>query len=49
LLGREAVGEVLLASQRVIPEVLQSQGYRFTHPDLESALRAALGMPALVA
>lgn len=35
--GREA-----LASQRVLPAVLTGAGYRFTHPDLESALRWSL-------
>jgi uncharacterized protein (TIGR01777 family) len=31
-----------LASQRVLPGVLTRAGYTFQHPDLESALRAAL-------
>jgi uncharacterized protein (TIGR01777 family) len=31
-----------LASQRVLPGVLTKAGYAFQHPDLESALRAAL-------
>jgi uncharacterized protein len=36
--GREA-----LASQRVLPAVLSGAGYRFEHPDLESALRWSVG------
>jgi len=35
--GRDA-----LASRRLIPGVLQRAGFRFTHPNLTSALRAAL-------
>jgi hypothetical protein len=34
--------ETLLASQRVIPARLQRSGYAFAHPDLQSALEAAL-------
>ena len=34
--------ETLLASQRVIPARLQQSGYAFAHPDLQSALDAAL-------
>ncbi len=41
-----ALGEMaealLLSSQRVIPARLQEQGYRFLHPELETALRAVL-------
>ncbi len=33
----------LLGSQRVRPEALESVGFRFAYPDLESALRHALG------
>ena len=40
LLG-EFAGEAL-RSQRVIPEVLLQAGFTYRHPDLESALRAAL-------
>jgi uncharacterized protein (TIGR01777 family) len=43
LLGGEAVDEVLLASQRVLPKVLEDTGYQFEHRQLESALRASLG------
>jgi hypothetical protein len=42
-LGRELADEALLAGQRVVPAALQRAGYRFAHPDLESALRAVLG------
>src|SRR5579859_3082618 len=41
LLG-EFGGEALV-SQRVLPAVLTGTGYRFEHPDLESALRWSLG------
>lgn len=34
--------ELLLASQRVTPEVLLTGGFRFAHPGLDEALRAAL-------
>ena len=34
--------EMLLASQRVVPEALLRAGFRFAHPRLEDALRAAL-------
>lgn len=36
-------GEVLLASQRVVPRVAERTGYQFKHPNLEAALRAILG------
>jgi uncharacterized protein (TIGR01777 family) len=42
---RVALGEFgrdVLASKRVLPGVLDRAGFRFSHPDLESALRAAL-------
>ena len=38
LLG-EMADQLLLASQRVEPSRLKASGYRFRHPDLESALR----------
>ncbi len=41
LLG-EMADELLLASQRVEPSRLKTSGYRFKHPDLESALRHLL-------
>jgi uncharacterized protein (TIGR01777 family) len=45
--ARLAFGEMadalLLAGQRVTPTRLEASGYRFRHPDLESALRHLLG------
>jgi uncharacterized protein len=35
-------GRDVLASKRVLPAVLTTAGFTFTHPDLRSALRAAL-------
>ena len=35
--------EELLSSKRVLPAAAQAHGYSFAHPDLEGALRAALG------
>ena len=35
--------EILLSSTRVTPGFLEKTGYRFRHPDLESALRHLLG------
>jgi uncharacterized protein (TIGR01777 family) len=45
LRGRELADELLFASQRVAPEVLSRKGFRFEHPDLETALRAELDRP----
>jgi hypothetical protein len=42
-LGRELADEVLLASQRLRPAVLERTGFRFADPDLEPALRRLLG------
>jgi uncharacterized protein (TIGR01777 family) len=42
LLG-EMADALLFSSQRVVPARLQKTGFRFRHPTLESALRAALG------
>jgi uncharacterized protein (TIGR01777 family) len=39
--GRNSV----LAGQRALPVRLEKSGYRFTHPDLPSALAAALAKP----
>lgn len=39
----EMANAALLASARVMPERLLASGYRFAHPDLESALRHVLG------
>lgn len=38
----EMADELLLASIRVAPEQLQKHGFKFEHPDLETALRAVL-------
>ncbi len=38
--------ELLLSSKRVVPAKLHAGGYRFRHPDLESALRHLLGIHA---
>ncbi len=43
LLGSDGAGETALADQRVLPENTLQSGYRFRHPDLESALRHLLG------
>ncbi len=46
---RLALGEMaeplLLSGQRVVPRQLLDRGFRFTHPDLEPALRHLLGRP----
>jgi len=39
----EMADELLLASTRVVPDVLQESGYEFRFPDLEPALRHLLG------
>ncbi|MEZ5143544.1 MAG: TIGR01777 family oxidoreductase [Acidimicrobiales bacterium] len=46
LLGGELAEQLLFASQRVQPTVLEDHGFTFAHRDLESALRAVLGRPA---
>jgi uncharacterized protein (TIGR01777 family) len=40
LLGREMADSLLFVSQRVLPEVLVSNGFPFRHPDLDEALAA---------
>jgi len=40
----EMADETILASARVIPEVLQRAGFRFRHPNLTAALRYELGL-----
>jgi len=42
MFGKEAVDEMFLGGQRVIPARLQADGYGFRHPDLEGALRHLL-------
>jgi uncharacterized protein (TIGR01777 family) len=39
-LGRQAAEEMLLSSQRVEPQQLQSSGYSFRYPDLMTALQS---------
>lgn len=46
LLGGELADSLLFTSQRVLPAVLEAQGYPFAHPTLEGALRALLDRPA---
>lgn len=41
-LGPEMARQVALVSQRVMPTRLLATGYRFRHPDIDSALAAAL-------
>lgn len=42
ILGADRAQALLFDSMRVLPEVLQSSGYDFAHPDLELGLRAVL-------
>lgn len=42
-LGREMADSTVLASQRVVPAVLQQKGFRWRFPTLESTLRFELG------
>jgi uncharacterized protein len=46
LLGSELADALLFTGQRVMPDVLTANGYTFTHPTLEGALRALLNKPA---
>jgi NAD dependent epimerase/dehydratase family enzyme len=43
LLFGEMGEALLLAGQRVLPARLEAAGFRFQHPDLETALRCELG------
>ncbi|TVR22204.1 MAG: TIGR01777 family protein [Ilumatobacter sp.] len=43
LLGGELAETLLFEGQKVLPQVLQHDGYVFQHSDLETALRALLG------
>ena len=43
LLGREMADALLFESQRIMPTALTDSGYTFSHPNLESGLRAVLG------
>lgn len=42
LLGGQLADALLFTGQRVVPDALVGDGYRFVHPDLETALRALL-------
>ncbi len=42
LLGGELADNLLFSGQKVVPTVLERDGYEFRHPDLESALRHLL-------
>ena len=39
----EMAQELILSGQRVLPRKLESAGFEFDYPDLESALRHVLG------
>ncbi|MGO1181919.1 MAG: TIGR01777 family oxidoreductase [Micrococcaceae bacterium] len=43
LLGAQGARELALSSARLAPAKLERSGYRFRHPDLDSALRHTLG------
>ncbi|HEY5154220.1 MAG TPA: TIGR01777 family oxidoreductase [Acidimicrobiales bacterium] len=43
LVGGELAEALLFTSAKVLPEALESSGFTFAHPDLESALRSVLG------
>jgi len=45
LLGSELADALLFTGQKVMPKILQSTGFAFKHPDLESALRSLLNKP----
>ncbi|MCP3856377.1 MAG: TIGR01777 family protein [Actinomycetia bacterium] len=42
LLGGELADNLLFSGQKVLPTVLQRDGYEFVHPDIEAALRGVL-------
>ena len=42
VLGSELVDTLLIEGKRAMPRVLEGDGYAFTHPTLEAALRAVL-------
>jgi uncharacterized protein (TIGR01777 family) len=44
LLGSELATQLLFYSQRIEPRVLDAHGFRFEHTDVETALRAELGV-----
>lgn len=42
VMGGELTDEVILAGQRALPKAAEAAGFRFTHPDIDSAARAIL-------
>ena len=46
LLGSELADALLFTGQRVLPDALNTNGFVFAHPTLESALRSLLAKPA---
>ncbi|MEM7141902.1 MAG: TIGR01777 family oxidoreductase [Actinomycetota bacterium] len=46
MLGRELTNEMLMGSQRIMPDRLVDDGFTFTEPEIEGALRAVLDRPA---
>ncbi|MBW3649710.1 MAG: TIGR01777 family oxidoreductase [Actinobacteria bacterium] len=42
VMGAELTDQVIVAGQRVLPDVVQDSGYRFVSPDLEAGLRRVL-------
>jgi len=42
LMGRELADTLLLESQRIVPGVLESSGFSFSHPTIDGALRHVL-------
>ena len=46
LKGPELAEALLFTSLRIVPAVLEREGYPFAHPQLEGALRALLDRPA---
>jgi uncharacterized protein (TIGR01777 family) len=42
-LGPEMAGDMVLASQRVLPEQLERSGFTFLHPELDGAVRSVVG------
>jgi uncharacterized protein (TIGR01777 family) len=46
LRGTQLANELLFASQHAIPDALTTSGFQFSHPDLETGLRAVLDRPA---
>jgi len=42
VVGRQMTEEMVLASQRAVPEKLLASGYRFRHPDIAAAMHDLL-------